>query len=630
MNRYLKNKWKYAIILFFVTFLITLTLSPHINEGEKESNSNQSDHDIESVRSSGYWSLTRIHIDNNWTVTSGKSWCNYEDGYYVIENVTIDAQGSGSGIMVENSNDPFIIQNCTLINSGSSSKNAGIFINRTKNGIVRNNTIKNNFKGVYLLEYSEEIVVDNNTFIDNENCAIHLYVGCVYNEIKGNNFYRNKYGIAINSGPYSPCDNNTIIDNNIEDHLEGISISDCSNNKIINNEIINATWYGISFAAQSRDCENHTVIGNKVSESDRGIFSDSFFSKVHNNFTFSGNVIKSNDYGIYLREMYNMTFSLNTVTNSKYVAIQFIYLEDSSVFGNYVNNNTSTAVYIVNGKRSMVYNNDVSDNLWTGFHLINVDDSSFSNNQIINNSGNGIFMDKCNRIGFGYNNITDNRQNGIFLESPCEAISIFLTNISNNIGCGINITQSKSIDIIDNYIASNSFCGIGINGSASIIENIIWKNGEGEIEEQVIMDKGGSALLLGNTIGHLTDTDGDGLTDYEELTQYGTDRLNIDTDLDNLNDAFEIKYGTDPLDDDTDGDGYYDGIELTSGTNPLDPDDYPGRIEIQGETEDKDDDDDGDTPKPSVGVPFIFGILISLASIGAISVIFHKKRRNTL
>ncbi len=49
-----------------------------------------------------------------------------------------------------------------------------------------------------------------------------------------------------------------------------------------------------------------------------------------------------------------------------------------------------------------------------------------------------------------------------------------------------------------------------------------------------------------------------------------------DTDGDNLNDYYEISiYNTDPLDEDTDNDGYNDGDEIASGTDPNDPNNYP-------------------------------------------------------
>jgi len=64
------------------------------------------------------------------------------------------------------------------------------------------------------------------------------------------------------------------------------------------------------------------------------------------------------------------------------------------------------------------------------------------------------------------------------------------------------------------------------------------------------------------------DSDGDGLTDNEELT-IGTNPLVVDTDLDGLNDFVEVRiYLSDPLKRDTDGDGYDDGIEVKNGYNP--------------------------------------------------------------
>ena len=67
------------------------------------------------------------------------------------------------------------------------------------------------------------------------------------------------------------------------------------------------------------------------------------------------------------------------------------------------------------------------------------------------------------------------------------------------------------------------------------------------------------------------DTDGDGLSDSTEIFQYHTDALKVDTDGDGLSDGDEIlKYHTDPLKTDTDGDGLSDGDEvLKYHTDPL-------------------------------------------------------------
>lgn len=66
------------------------------------------------------------------------------------------------------------------------------------------------------------------------------------------------------------------------------------------------------------------------------------------------------------------------------------------------------------------------------------------------------------------------------------------------------------------------------------------------------------------------DTDGDGLSDYDEINRYNTDPLKADTDGDGLTDGEEVlTYKTNPLNKDTDGDGISDYDEVkTYRTNP--------------------------------------------------------------
>ncbi len=90
-------------------------------------------------------------------------------------------------------------------------------------------------------------------------------------------------------------------------------------------------------------------------------------------------------------------------------------------------------------------------------------------------------------------------------------------------------------------------------------------------------DTDGDGLTDGdelNTYGTnpgVADTDGDGLTDGDEVNVHGTDPLDKDTDGDLLWDSDEVfNHGTDPLVADTDGDGLSDGAEVnTHGTDPL-------------------------------------------------------------
>jgi len=81
-------------------------------------------------------------------------------------------------------------------------------------------------------------------------------------------------------------------------------------------------------------------------------------------------------------------------------------------------------------------------------------------------------------------------------------------------------------------------------------------------------------MFVHNTNPLSADTDDDGLGDYAELMEHETDPNNPDTDGDGLNDGAEVlTYGTDPKNPDTDGDGLSDGDEINRyRTNPLSTD----------------------------------------------------------
>lgn len=73
--------------------------------------------------------------------------------------------------------------------------------------------------------------------------------------------------------------------------------------------------------------------------------------------------------------------------------------------------------------------------------------------------------------------------------------------------------------------------------------------------------------LLSNPLEQ--DTDGDGLTDEEEINYYGTSPTDADTDGDGLNDYIEVTNWFDPFEKDIDGDGRLDLQEYQEGTSPF-------------------------------------------------------------
>ena len=79
----------------------------------------------------------------------------------------------------------------------------------------------------------------------------------------------------------------------------------------------------------------------------------------------------------------------------------------------------------------------------------------------------------------------------------------------------------------------------------------------------------------------------------------GTDPTLEDTDGDGLTDGEEVdEYETDPLETDTDGGGVDDGDEVAAGTDPLDPSDDLPPADDDDDDDVSDDDDDDDTEPP--------------------------------
>ncbi len=85
-----------------------------------------------------------------------------------------------------------------------------------------------------------------------------------------------------------------------------------------------------------------------------------------------------------------------------------------------------------------------------------------------------------------------------------------------------------------------------------------------------------SGLNPNDPVDAFEDPDRDGLTNRQELLDFGTDFRKADTDDDGIGDGEEVVpgldgYVTSPLAADTDGDGIRDALEVATGSDPTDP-----------------------------------------------------------
>jgi hypothetical protein len=86
-----------------------------------------------------------------------------------------------------------------------------------------------------------------------------------------------------------------------------------------------------------------------------------------------------------------------------------------------------------------------------------------------------------------------------------------------------------------------------------------------------------------DTNPQVADTDGDTLSDGDEVNVHHTNPIRVDTDGDGLNDNLELEvHQTDPLLRDTDSDGFSDGLEVSLGTSPTNAASFPSNFALLG------------------------------------------------
>ncbi|MFX1489388.1 MAG: hypothetical protein ACFFBI_09585, partial [Promethearchaeota archaeon] len=111
-----KKRKSYILMIIGLFFIPSILINGKLNvRSEDFSQINSEIRDLHVSKIYG-----KIYINNNWSDAKAAGICtgsgNYSDPY-VIEDLVIDAGGSGSCIWIVNSSAFFKIENCTLYNS---------------------------------------------------------------------------------------------------------------------------------------------------------------------------------------------------------------------------------------------------------------------------------------------------------------------------------------------------------------------------------------------------------------------------------------------------------------------------------------------------------------------------------
>jgi parallel beta-helix repeat protein len=211
--------------------------------------------------------------------TDGLSW----NSAHIIEDLEIDASGSGSCIDILNTNRFLIIRNCDLINSGLSFGEAGIALDNCSNVKIEGCNSHNNRNGIFLFDCLY-ITILNNDLNDNSaygqssmnseylvliNNRANRNYGGMGGSTESHGYYERNVcsnnqagGIGVIGGSF----NNTFVDNTASNNADmGINIEDSDNNTITGNLSSKNGYYGILL---NSDADNNEVYDNIFCENE--------------------------------------------------------------------------------------------------------------------------------------------------------------------------------------------------------------------------------------------------------------------------------------------------------------------------------------------------------------------------
>jgi parallel beta-helix repeat protein len=406
-----------------------------------------------------YWEVSSIHITGaNWSSTKGNySWCNGAGTWsdpYVIENVTIDAGGSGSGIYINNSkNVYFEIRNCTVYNSGVNSDDAGIRLENACNGTLYDNNCSQNGRSGILLRYY-----------------------CFNNTISTNKIYDNTFGISITDY----CENNTIFNNTIGNLLTtnqqyGIYTSMVSTNFLIaNNTISNHIGNGISLSMA-----DNTIIANNTLDSNRvGVYISAY------SVVLSANTMVQ--CGVYIYDSLASKASSHTIYDNNSVNGKHIYYitnENNLNTDNFTDHGAPGQIILVNCNNSQIKGFNIS-NCSIGINLVASNNNTISNNTNYYNEEYGVCLINSKNNTLFNNSIRYNRDGiGLFMQSKNNNIT--KNTIESSIENGITTWSTAGDNITSNIIRYNAMDGIYLGSSSNnffIFNNTINDNGDSGID----------------------------------------------------------------------------------------------------------------------------------------------------
>jgi len=389
---------------------------------------------------------------------------------YVIEDLEIDGGGSGSCILIKNSDVYFEIENCTVYNSGGS-PDAGISLSNVTNGELINNTSSFNQGNGINIKTCENITIGNNTINNNSHgiyimdspVGVSININIVENEIHNNT----GFGIFL-----LRTNNSYVSKNNVSSGTIGI-VSIDSNDLLVRNNLVEDCINAAIFVSDN----NHNVNLTENLMTSCGISIGTIYPS-------SGSFSEFSTYSIDTSNKVNgkpvyYYFDRNNLDNADYLNPGQIILVNcnSSNISEISISNASSALTLLYCKNVSIIDCNFSDNDG-GIDLYKSNNNAISRNVIDSNNYAGIRLSGCNNTLIYWNNISNNyddlspslpyqggppspsrKELGIGLMMDSNNNTLYGNTINNN-KIGISITKGANNTVKGNYITENYEYGI--------------------------------------------------------------------------------------------------------------------------------------------------------------------------
>ncbi|TFF90389.1 MAG: hypothetical protein EU548_03260, partial [Promethearchaeota archaeon] len=481
----------------------------------------------------GYYTSLIIDDDGGtdhaftWEEAAQLSWCtgigSLNDPYY-IKNLTINAFESGSGIEIIDSDVYFIIANCTVMNSGTGTHDAGIKLDHANKGtLLQNNCSINNKDGIRL-EYSDNSLLKNNFIKHNTKDGIRLHYSD-NNTILQNNCSNNDVGIFL---WYS--NNNSVIENDLISNSDGIRVSYSENNNISYNYAFNSTSF-LAFGILINLNSHFNIIANNIILNTSGSHGHGICIEDSNYNEVLRNIAQFNEgYGIKIDTSTNCIVVLNNLSANNDGCIDEVFsssntigynlceekltsftidgdgsegftweqaaqygmvsgsgtyshpyiIEELDVDGQFegscITISDSNVYYIIQNCTCINSGDEISD---AGINLKNARNGKLVQNNCSLNGNAGIIVENSNNCSLTHNIVEDNDYEGIYVFNS-QNITLNYNNVSSNGQYGIFVKENCANTVImHNLITLNSYYGLYLESTdnCTIYRNNVSENG---------------------------------------------------------------------------------------------------------------------------------------------------------